>query len=308
MKISTAFLFDRATSRMSTIQNKLATTQAQMSATKQILSASDAPEKAAAIQRLRGEIERQEGNIKNLQVAMRRFRVEESALSTSLTLLDRIKELSLQAANDTVGLDDRKAIAVEMRSIRQQLLGLGNTQDDSGNYVFSGTKVNVPAFAEDANGQVHYQGDQTQTRIPAGSERLVQFTRSGTDVYSRVIRADAQGQTSSIGFFDALDQMIDAVNQSSTSQIRQGVEDLTQMHNNVSLALAMSGSDQATIDYQSQVIDETTLRLKSTLSEVEDLDYTEAVTRMNKEMMALQAAMGSFSKISGLSLFDYIRG
>jgi flagellar hook-associated protein 3 FlgL len=55
-------------------------------------------------------------------------------------------------------------------------------------------------------------------------------------------------------------------------------------------------------------LSETQLRLKSTLSEIEDLDYTEAVTRMNKEMMALEAAMGSFSKISGLTLFDYLRG
>jgi flagellar hook-associated protein 3 FlgL len=44
------------------------------------------------------------------------------------------------------------------------------------------------------------------------------------------------------------------------------------------------------------------------LSEIEDLDYAEAVARMNKEMMGMEAAMGSFAKISGLSLFDYIRG
>ena len=307
MKISTSYLFDRATERMGNLQSRLATTQAQLAATKQILSPSDAPDKAAAIQRLKGEIERQDNNSKNLQVAMRRFSVEESALKTSLNLLDRLKELSLQAANDTLGPADRKAIAVEMRSIRDQLLGLGNTQDDSGNYIFSGTKVNVPAFAENANGQVQYQGDQTQISIPAGNERQVQFTRSGTDVYSRVIRTDSQGATSSVSFFDAMDQMIDAVEASQTAGIQQGVGDLTQMHNNVSLALAKTGSDQATIDYQTQVIDETRLRLKSTLSEVEDLDYTSAVTRMNKEMMALQAAMGSFSKISGLSLFDYIR-
>ena len=308
MKISTSYLFDRATERMGNLQSRLATTQAQLAATKQILSPSDAPDKAAAIQRLKGEIDRQDNNSKNLQVAMRRFSVEESALKTSLNLLDRLKELSLQAANDTLGPADRKAIAVEMRSIRSQVLGLGNTQDDSGNYIFSGTKVNVPAFAENADGQVQYQGDQTQISIPAGNERQVQFTRSGTDVYSRVIRTDSQGAKSSVSFFDALDQMITAVENSNTKDIQQGVGDLTQMHNNVSLALAKSGSDQATIDYQSQVIDETRLRLKSTLSEVEDLDYTEAVTRMNKEMMALQAAMGSFSKISGLSLFDYIRG
>ena len=308
MKISTSFLFDRATSRMGTIQNNLATTQAQLSAAKQILSPSDAPDKAAAIQRLKGEIDRQESNSQNLQVAIRRFRVEESSLTTSLTLLDRLKELSLQAANDTVGPDDRKAIAVEMHSIRDQLLGLSNTRDDSGNYIFSGTRVNVPAFAQDAKGQVQYQGDQTQISIPAGSERQVQFTRSGTDVYSRVVRTDSHGITTSVGFFDALDQMIKAVETNQTAGIQQGVGELTQMHNNVSLALAETGADQATIDYQLQVIDETTLRLKSTLSEVEDLDYTSAVTRMNKEMMALQAAMGSFSKISGLSLFDYIRG
>jgi flagellar hook-associated protein 3 FlgL len=88
----------------------------------------------------------------------------------------------------------------------------------------------------------------------------------------------------------------------------QGVADLTQMHNHLTLAQAQNGSDQSVLQSQLDVLDETTLRIKSTLSEIEDLDYTEAVTRMNKEMMALEAAMGSFSKISGLSLFDYIRG
>ena len=53
MKISTSFLFDRATERMSAIQNKLATTQAQMAEGKQILPPRGAPDQAAAIQRLR---------------------------------------------------------------------------------------------------------------------------------------------------------------------------------------------------------------------------------------------------------------
>jgi flagellar hook-associated protein 3 FlgL len=80
------------------------------------------------------------------------------------------------------------------------------------------------------------------------------------------------------------------------------------MHNNLVLSQVQNGSDQSVVQFQLDVLDETTLRFKSTLSEIEDLDYAAAVTRMNKEMMALEAAMGSFSKISGLSLFDYIRG
>lgn len=307
MKISTSFLFDRATDRMSTIQNRLATTQAQLAEAKQILSPSDAPDQAAAIQRLRGEVERQESHSRTLQVAMRRYSAEEMALNGGIDLLNRLKELSIQAANDTLGPSDRKAVAVEMKSIRDQLLSLGNTRDDSGNYLFSGTKVTTPAFAENADGEVIYQGDQTQTRIPAGVERTVQFTRSGTDVFSRVIRSDANNQTESVGFFTAIDQLISAVEDSDTASIQRGLGDVSQMHANVTLATAQTGADQAAIQSQLDVLDETSLRLKSTLSEIEDLDYSEAVTRMNKEMMALQAAMGSFSKISGMSLFDYIR-
>lgn len=303
MKISTSFLFDRATERMSTIQNKLATTQAQLAVGKQILSPSDAPDQAAAIQRLKGEVERQNSHTRTLEVAMRRYTAEETALSTSNDLLIRMKELGLQAVNDTLAPDDRKAIGMEMKALRNQLLSLGNTRDDSGNYLFSGTRVNTPAFAEDQYGNVQYLGDQTQTRIPAGVERTVQFTRAGTDVYSRVVRDGGQ----SVGFFDALDQMIDAVNNSETNGIQQGVADLTQMHNSLTLSQAQNGSDQIVVQSQLDVLDETALRLKSTLSEIEDLDYAEAVTRMNKEMMALEAAMGSFAKISGLSLFDYIR-
>ena len=308
MKISTSFLFDRATERMSTIQNKLATTQAQLAVGKQILSPSDAPDQAAAIQRLKGEVQRQDSHMRTLQVAVQRYTAEETALSSSNEILIRMKELGLQAANDTLAADDRKAIGMEMKALRDQLLSLGNTRDDSGNYLFSGTRVNTPAFAEDATGKVIYQGDQTQTRIPAGVERTVQFTRAGTDVFSRVVRDNPDQTKTSVGFFDALDQMIQSIDNSQTPRIQQGVADITQMHNNLTLAQAQNGSDQSVVQAQLAVMDETTLRIKSTLSEIEDLDYAEAVTRMNKEMMSLEAAMGSFQKISSMTLFDYIRG
>jgi len=48
------------------------------------------------------------------------------------------------------------------------------------------------------------------------------------------------------------------------------------------------------------------LQLKKTKSDIEDLDYTEAITRMNKDQLALEAAQSSFAKISKLSLFNYI--
>jgi flagellar hook-associated protein 3 FlgL len=58
---------------------------------------------------------------------------------------------------------------------------------------------------------------------------------------------------------------------------------------------------------QQAVAEENILRMKTTLSDVKDVDYTEAITQMNKDMLALEAAQSSFSKISQMNLFDYIR-
>jgi flagellar hook-associated protein 3 FlgL len=46
--------------------------------------------------------------------------------------------------------------------------------------------------------------------------------------------------------------------------------------------------------------------LQTLAGKIGDLDYAEAASRLNEEMVALQAAQQSFAKIQGLSLFNYI--
>jgi flagellar hook-associated protein 3 FlgL len=60
------------------------------------------------------------------------------------------------------------------------------------------------------------------------------------------------------------------------------------------------------VDMQNSVLDEVVLQLKTTRSAIEDLDYTEAITRMNKDQLALEAAQSSFAKISQLNLFKFL--
>jgi flagellar hook-associated protein 3 FlgL len=55
------------------------------------------------------------------------------------------------------------------------------------------------------------------------------------------------------------------------------------------------------------VIEDTVLNLKTTLSTVEDLDYASAITKMNQQILSLEAAQSSFAKISQLNLFNYIK-
>ena len=304
MKISTSYFFDRATQQLSTAQNRVATTQAQMATGKQLARPSDSPDQAIAIDRLRSALERQESIAQNLQTVQRRFQAEETALSSATDVFTRIKELSIQAANDTMGPDGRNVIAVELQTLRDQLVTVANSRDDQGQFLFSGGRADTAAYA--ASGTNPYGGDQTRTRMTSGEEDLQIFNRVGTDVFNRVVRETDDGPVG-VGFFEAVDDLITAVKSGTQADMQRSIAEMDHMHQGMALATADVGARMNKVDTQIALIDETVLRLKTTLSDVEDLDYTEAVTRMNKQMLSLEAAMSSFSKVSQLNLFDYIR-
>lgn len=305
MKISTNFFFDRASQQLTRAQNQVATTQAQMSSGKQLLRASDAPDQAVAIDRLRTAISRQETLSDNLKTIYRRFEAEETALQSATNVFERVKELSIQAANDTLGPKDREVIAIELQSLRDQLQMLANTRDDQGQYIFSGSASGTMPYSA-REGLLAYQGDQTPTSLTTGQENLQTFNRAGTDVFTRVVRHTQDGPQG-ISYFQAIDDLIVAVKTTDRANIQRGIAEMDDMHQSMAMATSDVGARMNQVDMQVDLIAENVVRLKTTLSEVEDLDYTEAVTRMNKQMMALEASMSSFAKISQLNLFDYIR-
>ena len=306
MKISTNALFDRATQQMGTVQTTLAKSQAQLAAGKQVITPSDAPTQAASIQRLKSILARQDSYGNTLAAVQTRLEDEESALQGVSNMVVRIKEIAIQAASDTLGPADRKVLAVEMQGLRDQILSMANAQDSSGNYLFAGSRVDQPAFAENGFGDVTYQGDQTRMRVSVGDQRTVQLNRSGSEAFVRVVRTDAKGVSSGVGFFQALDQLTAAVQGSSRMNMQRGIGEMDALQNGLTLALAQVGTDMNVADAQTAVLEETRLSLKTTLSNIEDLDYAEAIGLMNKQMLSLEAAQSSFGKISKLNLFNYL--
>jgi len=306
MKISTSALFDRATQQMSSVQTSLAQSQAQLASGKQIVAPSDAPDQAADIQRLQSIINRQASYSATLNTVQTRLKTEDTSLQSVSTLLVRVKEISVQAANATISPSDRQALATELSGLRDQMLSLANTQDSNGNYLFAGSRVSEPAFAPDASGAVTYQGDQTRMSVAVGDQRSVQLNRSGSDAFVRVVRQDSTGAKTGVGFFQAIDDLTNAIKSSDQAGMQRGIGEMDSLQNGVTQAQAQVGSDMNVADAQSKVLDDTTLNLKTTLSSVQDLDYASAIALMNKQMMSLQAAQDSFGKITKLSLFNYI--
>jgi flagellar hook-associated protein 3 FlgL len=307
MKISTRLLFDRASTQMSNVQSKLTQTQAQLAQGKQIINASDAPNQAATIQRLKSILNKQDSYQSSLNTIKARLEGEDTALQSVSNLLTRAKEVAVQGANDTLSSADRKTLGTEMQALRDQLLSLANTKDSNGNFLFSGSRVKQAAFVETANGSPIYMGDQTRMNVRVGEQRSIPINRTGTDAFVPVARPDSDGKTSGVGFFQVLDNLVEGLHNSKGDFIRRGVGELDALQLGVSLAQAQIGTNLNVVDQQTDVLEETTLNLKTTLSSIEDLDYASAITKMNQQMMSLEAAQASFAKVSQLNLFNYIK-
>ena len=306
MKVSTSMFFDRASSQLGNVQGSLAKTQEQLSTGKQITKPSDAPDKASLVTRLESEIARQksyQGNIKSIEI---RLKAEETALNSTSDVMFRMKELAVQAANDTLGAADRKTISLEMTELRNQILSLANSQDSNGNYLFAGSRVSQMPFSPDAKGVLVYKGDQARMVVGVGDNRRMNQNIPGSDAFTNVVRDDGKGGRIGIGFFQSLGDLIDAVKGSSRVALHRGSSESDSWQQGLSDATAQGGTDLNVVDSQNNVLDEITLRLKTTMSDIQDLDYTEAITKMNKDQLALEAAQSSFAKISKLSLFNYI--
>jgi len=306
MKISTTLYFDRANQQLGDVQGELAKTQEQLSTGKQIVKPSDSPDKASLVTRLESELARQANYQDTLKSVNTRLQSEETVLKNTSDVMVRMKELATQAANDTLSPADRQSIALEVSSLKDQVLSLANTQDTNGNYLFSGSRVGSPAFGKNAQGQVVYQGDESRMKVAVGDNRRMNLNMPGSDAFVKVIRTDANGNKTGVGFFQAIDDLANAVKNSDHNNIQRGISEIDTLQQGVSDATAQIGTDMNVVDMQNSVLDEITLRLKTTKSDAEDLDYTSAITKMNKDQLALEAAQSSFAKISQLSLFKYM--
>ena len=307
MQISTNLMFDRAIAQMGVTQDRLSKTQTQLSTTKQINKPSDAPDQAATITRLKSAIDRQNAYVSTINSVKDKLSQQETAASNATDVLTRLKELTIQAANDTYSGVDRKSIDLEVRQLRDQLLSLANTQDVNGNFIFSGSRVGKQAFATDENGKLVYQGDQTVSATGVGDQSAVDINRSGTNPVDKIVRLDENNKKMAVGFFQVIDDLSAALQSNDSGGIKRAVGEMTTLQQGLSDSLASIGAATNKIDNQASLAEENVLRMKSTLSQVEDTDYTEAITKMNKDILALQAAQSSFAKIAQLNLFDYIK-
>ena len=307
MKISTSQIFERSIDQMSSQRTKVAEIQAQLAAGKQLVQPSDDAEKTGIIQRLSSAFNRQEVYESTLDSVTSRLEVEESAVMSAENIMQRVRELAVQGTNGTLGEGDRKILAHEVSSLRDELLSLANSQDASGNYVFSGSMAKTSAFVESADGTVNYRGDDNQVQVAISEQRSMFMNRPGDEIFTSIVRSNPGAGSERISFFNVMDDFADALENNNSTGVQRSLNEISGLTEGMATSIADVGTRMNTAQNQKDILSETKLRYQALLSNAEDLDYAKAVTELSAEMLSMEAAQASFAKISQLSLFDYIR-
>ncbi|WP_373077195.1 flagellar hook-associated protein FlgL [Zhongshania sp.] len=397
MRISSAQMFANGVNNMLNQQVKLLKTQDQLATGQRIGSPADDPVGAVRSLELTRAKEKTEQFERNGHILDSRLRLEESTVSNSIDVLQRVRELSIQANNATQSSESRQSIAFELRQQLDNLLSYANTKDSSGHFIFAGYQEGSSPFSKTTGGYV-YNGDDGQRQLQIGPARSLPDGDPGSEVFMNILNGNGKFQTGAnpantggavigegsvtdlsqfnresftIRFtsptqYDVLDSgggvLSSAAYQDGGSITAGGMsvqikgpaaagdeftlapaqrQDLFSMVEALAVSLetprssasgralqngeintAISNIDRAldhlinkqtsigsrlqSLERQTDINAGASLQIQTSLSLVNDLDYAEAVSRFSQQQAALQAAQQAFSKVQGLSLFNYL--
>ena len=191
MRISSIEQFQQGIDSILNQQAKLNQTQLQLATGKKVLKPSDDPAVATQLLNLSSLKANNLQYDRNINTAQNELELQESVLASSGNVLQRVRELTIQANNATQGSETRAAIADEISNLADELLQLSNSKSPSGEYIFAGYNSRTPAFAKSGAGYV-YQGDQGQRLLQVSEDTQLAVRDNGADVFQGMMTGDGR--------------------------------------------------------------------------------------------------------------------
>jgi flagellar hook-associated protein 3 FlgL len=183
MRLSTSQMFNASVSGHQKGYAALVKTQEQITSGHRIQTAADDPVGSARLLQL----EQQAGQLSqyksNLTDATNSLAQEESILQSMIKIGDRARSLAGQAGNGAYNDHDRRAIAAELQQIENELFGLMNSKNASGEYWFSGSQSGIPPYVRNPDGTYRYQGDQSQQYLQVATGVQLSINDSGFETF-----------------------------------------------------------------------------------------------------------------------------
>ncbi len=190
MRISTIQAFNTSVSGMQKNYANVSRTQEQISTGKRILTPADDPVASVRLLQLSQEQALNAQYTSNNTAAQNSLNSEEAILNSVGTVLQRIREIGVQAGNGTLDATDRESLGTELQQREDELLSLMNSKDASGNYLFGGSQSDQQPFVRNPDGTYSYQGNETERNVQIASSTFVALGDDGKDLFENVFNAN----------------------------------------------------------------------------------------------------------------------
>ncbi|MEW5919769.1 MAG: flagellin [Bacillota bacterium] len=186
MRINTNIAALNAYRNLTQTDNKLNKSLERLSSGLRINRASDDAAGLAISEKMRGQIRGLNQAIRNAQDGISLIQTAEGALNESHAILQRMRELAVQAANDTLTANDRMEIQKEIDQLITELDRIGNTTEFNTKKLLDGTtsalsstdKLSTQVFMRDGLRVVDQFG---QKAVGGGNYKLEIKATAGTN-------------------------------------------------------------------------------------------------------------------------------
>jgi flagellar hook-associated protein 3 FlgL len=136
-------------------------------------------------------------------------------------------------------------------------------------------------------------------QLQISSDRMIADGDNGYDVF-----VDIETSSGKRNMFETLYQLATALE--NDQPVGSFIDDIGMALDSVLETRTTIGARINALDDQERVNDGVKLILQTHLSDEADLDYNEAITRLNQQSLVLQAAQQTYTEVKGLSLFNYL--
>jgi flagellar hook-associated protein 3 FlgL len=290
--LSRQTLFD-----LGNITDTLAKTQNELSTGKRITQPEDDPYGAGRAVSLRNQLADVQQYQTNINDASAWAQTSDAALGNVTDLLQRARELVVQAANGTQDQTSLDAISSEMTQIKSSLQAQANATYN-GRYIFSGTATNVEPYQSNA-----YSGTTLPVQRLIGPGQVIQVNKDGPSAFG----VQSAGPPATKNVFDVLDDIIGDLNAGNNAALgSSALSELDGAFTTAVNARTTVGAISNRLDTQGNLLSAQELSVQGLLSQTEDADMAKTLIQYSTTQTAYQSALQAGAKIIQPTLMDFL--
>ncbi|MGN1385880.1 MAG: flagellar hook-associated protein FlgL [Bacillus sp. (in: firmicutes)] len=305
MRVTQSMLSNNTLRNLSNTYSKLQTLNNQITTGKKFTKPSDDPVAAMNAISYRTDLNQIQQYQENIATVQNWTDSTDDALNSVNNVLQKIRELTVQASNGTYEGTQRSYIAEEIKQLQEEIISISDTQI-GGKYIFGGTKTDVKPSDDytTAKGEMNIQVFSGIT-LPLNMEGAPIF---GEMIGNKVDVTDADGNVVSTERSGGLQKLINTLTGGgSEEEIGAYLTEIDKQMDLVLGKMSVVGARQNRVELMDDRLSNQEVFSTRVLSNNEDIDLEKVAIDLTAQESVLNAALSAGASIIQPTLMDFLR-